>query len=262
MAAGPAPVSYSREIAPLLAFHCHRCHEGPGLDTRSYVGLVRGGNLGPAVVAGDPERSLLVQFVEGRRGEARRMPLAAPPLEAEKLALIRRWVAEGAREDPDTTAKYQVKLERVRRGRLEVQARSPVAAYLVVSVRDGDRVLLERAAAGVSGRWTLQPERGWPRRLTVVLTIAYAAAEPVGSTLTVNGRVVRFSNAFEEGLNGRGETRQNVGNLQGVPGSQPPRDATGNMDANRPLLGKCRQDQVAAVRQVQVHLPLQLGGCF
>jgi len=62
-------------------------------------------------------------------------------------------------------------------------------------VRDGDRVLLERAVAGVSGSWTwtVQPERGWPRRLTVVLTIAYAAAEPVGATLTVNGRVAAVS---------------------------------------------------------------------
>lgn len=188
MAAGPAPVSYSREVAPVLAFHCHRCHEGPGLDTRSYAGLVRGGNLGPAVVPGDPERSPLVQFVEGRRGEARRMPLGAPPLEAEQVALIRRWVAEGSREDPDTAPKYRVKLEGVRRGRLEVEARSAVAAYLVVSVRDGERILLERAVAGVSGRWIVQPERGWPRRLTVVLTIAYAPAEPVGAMLTVNGR--------------------------------------------------------------------------
>ena len=63
-----------------------------------------------------------------------------------------------------------------------------MAAYLVVSVREGERVLLERAVAGVSGSWIVHPEPGWPRRLTVVLTIAYAAAEPVGATLTVNGR--------------------------------------------------------------------------
>ncbi len=191
MAAGQAPVSYSRDIAPILAFHCHRCHEGPGLDTRSYAGLAQGGNLGPALVNGDPERSPLVQFVEGRRGEARRMPLGAPPLRAEQAALIRRWVAEGAREDSDTTPKYRVKLERLRRGRLEVEAQSPVEAYLVVLVRYGDRVLLERAVAGVSGSWTVYPEQGWPRRVTVVLTIAYAAADPVGATLTVNGRMVR-----------------------------------------------------------------------
>lgn len=188
LAAGQAPVSYSREIAPLLAFHCHRCHDGSGLDTRTYAGLVRGGNLGPAVVAGDPERSPLVQFVEGRRGEVRRMPLGGPPLDAAQVALIRRWVAEGAREDPDTTPKYRVKLENVRRGRLEIEARSPVAAYLAVAVREGDRVLWERGAAGLSGSWTVEPERRWPRRMTVVLTIAYAASEPVGATLAVNGR--------------------------------------------------------------------------
>ena len=193
MAAGQAPVSYSQQVAPVLAFHCHRCHEGPGLDTRSYAGLLRGGNLGPAVVPGDPERSPLVQFVEGRRGEARRMPLAEPPLGPDQVALIRRWVAEGAREDPDTTPKYQVKLMGVPRGRLQVEARSPVAAYLVVSVRDGEKVLLERAIAGVSGSWTVHPEPGWPRRLTVVLDIAHAAAEPRGATLTVNGRVATGS---------------------------------------------------------------------
>jgi mono/diheme cytochrome c family protein len=188
MAAGQAPVSYSREVAPVLAFHCHRCHEGPGLNTRTYAGLLQGGNLGPAVIAGDPERSPLVQFIEGRRGEARRMPLGGPPLGTEQVALIRRWVAEGAREDPDTTPKYQVKLEGVRRGRLAIEARSPVAAYLVLSVRDRESVLLERAVAGVSGSWTVRPEQGWPRRLTVVLTIAYPEADPVGATLTVNGR--------------------------------------------------------------------------
>lgn len=191
VAAGQAPVSYSREVAPVLAFHCHRCHEGPGLDTRTYAGLLQGGNLGPAVIAGDPERSPLVQFIEGRRGEARRMPLGSPPLDTEQVALIRRWVAEGAREDPDTTPKYQVKLEGVRRGRLQIEARSPVAAYLVLSVRDWESVLLERAVAGMSGSWTVHPEPGWPRRLTVVLTIAYPEADPVGATLTVNGRVGR-----------------------------------------------------------------------
>ena len=192
-AAAEAPVSWSREVAPILAFHCHRCHEGPGLDTRTYAGLRRGGNLGPAVIPGDPERSTLVQFVEGSRGEARRMPLAAPALSPEEVALIRRWIEEGAREDRDTTASYELKIEGLKRGRLEVRAWSPSRAYLMASVRDGrGRVLLERAAPGTEAAWKLDPERGWPRRVRVVLVIKYAAKEPAGARLEVNGRTAKL----------------------------------------------------------------------
>jgi hypothetical protein len=190
LAATDALVSWSREIAPILAFHCNRCHEGPGLDTRSYGGLLRGGALGPAIIPGDPERSPLVQFVEGRRGEARRMPLGEPPLGAGEVARIQRWVAEGAREDQDATAQYVITAGGLKRGPLEVRVWSPERAYLVMSVRDGkQRVLLERAAAGTEAAWRLEPERGWPRRVEVRLVIKYAAREPAGARLEVNGRV-------------------------------------------------------------------------
>jgi hypothetical protein len=185
-----AAVSYSREVAPILAFHCNRCHEGPGLDTRSYAGLLRGGALGPAVIPGDPERSPLAQFVEGRRGEARRMPLGEPALAPQEVALLRRWVAEGAGEDEDTTPRYELKVGGLKRGRLEVRVWSPERAYLIVSVRDKKgRVLLERAAAGTESQWRLEPERGWPGRVQVVLVVKYAAREPSGARLEVNGRM-------------------------------------------------------------------------
>src|SRR5579871_5604802 len=73
-----APVSYSRDIAPILAFHCHWCHgnrrQTPAgdLDTRTYASLMRGGGLGDVVRPGDPARSLLMQFIEGKRGTNKR----------------------------------------------------------------------------------------------------------------------------------------------------------------------------------------------
>lgn len=117
------------------------------------------------------------------------MPPAAPALRPEEAARIRRWIAEGAREDEDTTPTYALQIEGLKRGRLEVRAWSPWRAYLAASVRDAKgRVLLERAAAGTEAAWKLEPERGWPRRVRVVLVIKYAAKEPVGARLEVNGR--------------------------------------------------------------------------
>src|SRR6266581_4370684 len=93
-------VSYSRDIAPILAMHCNSCHgdsgSAGGLVTRTHADLMKAVD---AIVPGDPDRSQVVQFIEGRRGEEHRMPLGGAPLTAEQIARIRRWIAEGARED-------------------------------------------------------------------------------------------------------------------------------------------------------------------
>ena len=69
-----------------------------GLDLRSYAATMRGGNLGDDVVRGKPDRSLIVQFVEGRRGPEHRMPLHRDPLSPREITIIRNWIAQGARK--------------------------------------------------------------------------------------------------------------------------------------------------------------------
>lgn len=98
-----AAVSYSREIAPLLWKHCGACHGERHSVPRgdfsvvTYKDLMQGGGLTQTIIPGDPERSLLVHFIEGRRGKMFRMPLDAPPLTRAQIDLIRRWIAEGAK---------------------------------------------------------------------------------------------------------------------------------------------------------------------
>jgi mono/diheme cytochrome c family protein len=91
------PRSFAAEVAPLFARYCVECH-GPGkshasLRLDSYEGVLRGGDAGPAVVAADPEESLLVAKIERRDRPAmpprRRLPKAA-------VASIREWIASGA----------------------------------------------------------------------------------------------------------------------------------------------------------------------
>lgn len=73
---GQPAISYSLQIAPVLAMRCNSCHgDSGGLSTRTHESLMRGGNLGPIVVPRRPQNSLILDFIEGRRGEAHRMPL-------------------------------------------------------------------------------------------------------------------------------------------------------------------------------------------
>jgi len=200
----PPPVSYYHEVAPVLALNCHSCHgDAGGLSTRSHAELMRGGDMGRVVKPGDPDGSLLVHFIEGRRGEAHRMPLGGRPLGAEQIAVIRRWISEGATEDADNTRQYVTRLPNVRLAGmavLRVVCKVNAQAYLTLRVSDasGRRSLFtevasikspkERGDAGAPGDriwWDIHPGRKWPRRVMVELMVQYAAEEPRGTELYV-----------------------------------------------------------------------------
>jgi mono/diheme cytochrome c family protein len=93
----PPPPSFARDVAPVLARWCASCH-GPrhqqgGLRLDSYAAALGGGDSGPAIVAGDPDQSLLVAKIERRDRPAmpprRTLPKAA-------VAALRAWIAAGA----------------------------------------------------------------------------------------------------------------------------------------------------------------------
>lgn len=93
------PVSFEEEVRPILKAYCFECHgEEPklkgGLDVRLSRLIHQGGDSGPAVVAGQPQESLLIQRVQDDE-----MPPGKKKLTAEEKAVLARWVAEGARAD-------------------------------------------------------------------------------------------------------------------------------------------------------------------
>lgn len=109
-----APVSFARDIRPILArgdgppAGCKRCHykgqpaaqgvELGGLDLSTLGTLRKGGFTSGAriVVAGNAQASILVQKLEGTYGRGARMPKELPPLPAQEIALVKRWIEEGA----------------------------------------------------------------------------------------------------------------------------------------------------------------------
>jgi len=98
----PAPpaVDFAREIQPILAGKCYDCHgaEKPkgGLRLTSRASALRGGESGePAFVAGASARSQLIQRIT-TTDENDVMPQKGAPLKPSEVALLRRWIDEGA----------------------------------------------------------------------------------------------------------------------------------------------------------------------
>jgi len=99
---------FEKQVRPLLVEHCYRCHSadakslkgGLRLDTRA--GVRAGGESGPALVPGDPERSRLIQAVRRANPDQ-----AMPPkttLDAGQVAVLVEWVRRGAPDPREGTA--------------------------------------------------------------------------------------------------------------------------------------------------------------
>jgi len=92
---------FEKRVRPVLADHCYECHgeraEKPkgGLLVDSRESLLQGGDLGPAVVPGDPEKSLLVRAIRHTDPD-----LVMPPkkgrLSERQIADLTHWVRVGA----------------------------------------------------------------------------------------------------------------------------------------------------------------------
>ncbi len=66
-----------------------------GLDMSSRAALLRGGALGPSIVPGKPEESLLVQAITHRH-QRLKMPLEQQKLPDGQISDIAAWIRDGA----------------------------------------------------------------------------------------------------------------------------------------------------------------------
>jgi hypothetical protein len=93
-----AETFFELKVRPLLTDTCLRCHGGEqvrgGLHLTSRDALLRGGDSGPAVVPGDPDRSLLIQAVRYTHDTIRMPPQKRLP--AAVVADLETWVRQGA----------------------------------------------------------------------------------------------------------------------------------------------------------------------
>lgn len=98
-----ADVSFASDVAPALVENCSGCHgdDRPraGFSVTTFGRLMRGGQSGPAILAGKGAESLLVNKIRGTDIEGQRMPIGRPPLSADLIAIIEQWIDQGAKLD-------------------------------------------------------------------------------------------------------------------------------------------------------------------
>jgi mono/diheme cytochrome c family protein len=101
-----APVSFYKQVLPILQRKCQGCHQPAKMNGKlmltSYESILKGGSAGEGFVPGKPEESELVEQISGPKPA---MPSNSPPLPADEVALITRWVAQGAKDDTPPRAK-------------------------------------------------------------------------------------------------------------------------------------------------------------
>ena len=103
-----APVSFTNDIAPIFAQKCIACHGEKrakgNFQLHTFEALAKGIKGQPVFVAGKPESSSLYDLLI-IKDEDSRMPQNDDPLPPPQIALIKQWIAEGARFDgPDSQA--------------------------------------------------------------------------------------------------------------------------------------------------------------
>src|SRR5438093_3105253 len=171
------PLTFEKNIRPILKAHCFDCHgEGEklkgGLDLRLQRLMLKGGDEGPVIVPGKPEKSLLLKLVQS--GE---MPKREKKLTPEQVAIIKTWIATGARTarpEPSELPRGAVITEEerafwsfqpIRQPKVPAtkrinRARTPIDAFLVASMAkkklsfspDAEKVtLLRRACFDLTG---------------------------------------------------------------------------------------------------------------
>ena len=97
------PVEFEKDIQPLLDEKCVACHNVAIAESKLILedvpSILKGGKRGPAIVAKDPEKSLMYRVA------ARAIDPAMPPLPnkvsaaaftPQELGLLRKWIEEGA----------------------------------------------------------------------------------------------------------------------------------------------------------------------
>jgi len=180
----PAEVSYYKDVRPIFQQHCNGCHQpakpSGGFVMTSRADLLKKGESDKlAVVPGQPDASYLVSQVTPHDGKKPLMPRNQPELIQRDVALIKKWIGQGARDDTPVSDRVVIDMEHPPRYLLAPVitslAYSPDGKVLAVAGRH--EVLLHKAdGSGLIGRLVGQSER--------IQSIAFS---PDGKSLAMAG---------------------------------------------------------------------------
>ena len=105
-------IDFVKDVRPLLEKHCWKCHaaekQESGLRLDSHEALLKGGDLGQVIAAGDSERSKLILLVSGTDPQTV-MPPDGPQLKPEEVGILRAWIDQGCDWPDDDSPKQTEK---------------------------------------------------------------------------------------------------------------------------------------------------------
>src|SRR6188474_1065837 len=99
------PVEFEREVMPFLRDNCLACHSQTtnkgGLNLETPELMLKGGDSGPAIAAGNGGESLALQAAAHQDADLKMPPrdnkAKAKNLTSEQLALLKLWIDQGAK---------------------------------------------------------------------------------------------------------------------------------------------------------------------
>jgi hypothetical protein len=105
-AANQPKINFEEHIRPIFREHCCACHnQGKAtndLALDSYERVRKGGASGEVVTPGDPDNSYLISLVSHK--DQPHMPPSGDKIPADKIELLKKWIAEGAIKDSGSKA--------------------------------------------------------------------------------------------------------------------------------------------------------------
>ena len=104
--AATRPVDFTKDIQPLFEASCVKCHakgkDKGGLSIERRELFLKGGDTGPAAIAGNSAKSLIVELVSSKDPDTA-MPKKGTKWTPEQVGLLRAWIDQGAKW-PDNVA--------------------------------------------------------------------------------------------------------------------------------------------------------------
>ncbi len=186
---------FEKRVRPLLAEHCYHCHGGEKHENDLFLnsprGIAKGGDRGPAFVAGKPDDSVLVQAVRYTDDDLKMPPRGK--LADEQIADLVKWVEMGALLPPDDSASPAVVIAKAKfdlQERRQHWSYQPVKANTPPAVKDGewptspiDPFILHKLEAAELSPASPADRRTLIRRLTFDLTGLPATPDEVAAFL-------------------------------------------------------------------------------
>lgn len=109
------PVSYKRDIRPIMVRHCLDCHDGKGegstasgFSVQTYDSLMKGTKYGPVIVPGSAVASTLYRVINDQVDPKIQMPPRheeafakgrGEPLHEVQIKNVELWIDQGARNN-------------------------------------------------------------------------------------------------------------------------------------------------------------------